>query len=50
MKENIMYYPEIVSSQSMENVDRCACCGEIIPEGQMVCPNCMVCVKEDEDD
>ncbi len=23
----------------MEN--RCVCCGEVIPEGIMVCPNCM---------
>ena len=22
----------------------CICCGEIIPEGMMVCPNCMVAV------
>lgn len=29
-----------------ENVDRCVCCGSIIPEGQMVCPNCLVTVKE----
>lgn len=28
------------------NVDRCVCCGAIIPEGQMVCPNCLVTVKE----
>lgn len=21
--------------------DRCVCCGEIIPEGQWVCKNCM---------
>lgn len=21
-------------------VDRCVCCGEIVPEGRMVCPNC----------
>ncbi len=20
--------------------NRCVCCGEIIPEGRMVCPNC----------
>ena len=20
--------------------NRCICCGEIIPEGRMVCPNC----------
>ena len=29
-----------------ENVDTCVCCGAIIPEGQMVCPNCLVTVKE----
>ena len=23
-------------------VDRCVCCGEIIPEGRMVCPNCEI--------
>lgn len=28
------------------NVDTCVCCGAIIPEGQMVCPNCLVTVKE----
>lgn len=22
------------------NVNRCVCCGEIIPEGRQVCPNC----------
>ena len=30
--------------------ERCVCCGEIIPEGQQVCPNCRVCTGEDEDD
>lgn len=25
--------------------DRCVCCGEIIPEGRMVCPNCEVASK-----
>lgn len=28
----------------MEN--RCVCCGEIIPEGRMVCPRCEEEVKE----
>lgn len=28
--------------------DHCVCCGEIIPEGRMVCPNCLVYVKEGE--
>ena len=23
-----------------ENVNRCVCCGEIIPEGRQVCPDC----------
>ena len=30
----------------MANVDRCVCCGEIIPEGTMVCPNCLVTNKK----
>lgn len=25
--------------------DRCVCCGEIIPEGTQVCPNCLVASK-----
>lgn len=29
--------------------DTCVCCGAIIPEGQMVCPNCLVTVKEGKD-
>ena len=24
----------------MTDVDRCVCCGEIVPEGRMVCPQC----------
>ena len=23
--------------------DKCICCGAVIPEGIMVCPNCLVC-------
>ena len=30
--------------------DRCVCCGAIVPEGRMVCPNCLLTVKEGEDD
>ena len=29
-------------------VDRCICCGEIIPEGRMACPNCLVVSKKRE--
>ena len=32
----------------MANADRCVCCGEIIPEGRMVCPNCEVASKANE--
>lgn len=32
------------------NEDRCVCCGAIIPDGERACPNCLVCVKEDEDE
>ena len=28
--------------------DRCVCCGEIIPEGRMVCPNCGADMRERE--
>ena len=24
----------------MADADRCVCCGEIVPEGRMVCPQC----------
>ena len=27
------------------NVDRCVCCGAIVPEGRQVCPNCEEAVK-----
>ena len=30
----------------MANDNRCICCGEIIPEGMMVCPNCLVVSKK----
>ena len=28
--------------------DRCVCCGAVIPEGRMVCPNCLVDVKKEK--
>lgn len=31
----------------MSNADRCVCCGEIIPEGTMACPNCLVVSKKE---
>ena len=26
----------------MADADRCVCCGEIVPEGRMVCPQCEI--------
>ena len=34
------HYGDIVKKIENTNVDRCVCCGEIIPEGRMICPNC----------
>ena len=33
-----------------ENDDRCVSCGEIIPEGRWVCPNCERKAKEKKDE
>lgn len=30
----------------MADVERCVCCGAIIPEGQMFCQNCLLAVKK----
>ena len=30
----------ISNNRQATNADHCVCCGAIIPEGQMVCPNC----------
>ena len=26
----------------MADADRCVCCGEIVPEGRQVCPQCEI--------
>jgi hypothetical protein len=41
-----MPLPEQPKQEQQANTDRCVCCGAIIPEGQIVCPNCLVTVKE----
>jgi RNA polymerase subunit RPABC4/transcription elongation factor Spt4 len=35
-----VHYDAIVKRIENTNVDRCVCCGEIIPEGRMVCITC----------
>jgi hypothetical protein len=34
------HYGEILKIISKTSVDLCVCCGEYIPEGRMVCPQC----------
>ena len=34
------HYGEIVRIIENTKADRCVCCGDIIPEGRMVCPIC----------
>ena len=46
---NWMPLPEPPKETPEENADRCVCCGEIIPEGRQVCPNCLVTVKKGKD-
>ena len=49
IKDNELLMNKIVelrTSTAKSNADRCVCCGAIIPEGQMVCPNRLVTVKE----
>ena len=31
---------------TMADADRCVCCGEIVPEGRQVCPQCENGVKQ----
>lgn len=34
------HYGEIVNIIESTATDRCVCCGDVIPEGRMVCPAC----------
>lgn len=36
-----------MDDKEMKNVERCVTCGEIIPEGRQVCPNCESAVETD---
>ena len=47
LEKKLGYVPLVLGGVHSEN--HCICCGEIIPEGRMVCPNCLVTVKENED-
>ena len=39
--ESNTLYLLIIRGDGMENVDLCVCCGDIVPEGMMVCPDCL---------
>ena len=45
--EAVKGYPQD-PPRTVDNVDRCICCGEIIPEGRQVCPGCERSVKKNE--
>ena len=34
----------------MADADRCVCCGTIVPEGRMVCPQCEYKTKENKNE
>lgn len=36
--------------RKMVDADRCVCCGEIVPEGRMVCPQCEYKAKENKNE
>ena len=33
----------------MADADRCVCCGEIVPEGRQVCPQCEIKLQSKPD-
>ena len=44
VKHKYINYGDVVTLVD-RNVDRCVCCGEIVPEGRHVCPQCEKAVK-----
>ena len=34
------HYGDIVKRIECTDANRCVCCGEVIPEGRMICPKC----------
>lgn len=34
------HYGDVVAMIDSTKVDCCVCCGEIVPEGRIICPNC----------
>ena len=38
--KTVKHYGDIVRLIENTEADRCVCCGEIVPEGRMVCPTC----------
>ena len=45
----VMIFYSVFCHAPSENADRCVSCGEIIPEGRWVCPNCERKAKEKKD-
>jgi RNA polymerase subunit RPABC4/transcription elongation factor Spt4 len=45
VNNTVKHYGEMVQIIENTKADRCVCCGDIIPEGRMVCPICESKVK-----
>ena len=39
-RSKVLAWMPLPEAPKADNADRCVCCGEIIPEGRQVCPNC----------
>lgn len=37
---DVKTFRQLASNACFARADRCVCCGEIVPEGRMVCPSC----------
>ena len=46
LNKTYKHYHDIVRIIEDTSADRCVCCGDIIPEGRMVCPECERKAKE----
>lgn len=40
VNKTFYHYGQIVHIAESSNVDRCVCCGDIVPEDRLVCPKC----------
>ena len=50
-EKSYMEYADYYDEHYVEEFDSCVCCGAVIPEGRIICPDCASgCQDEDEDE